>query len=949
MGTRPTVILATLFATLILVSCATTAPVVTSVPPERQVLPGYIRGSKDVRAKRVIVFIHGVFGDGTSTWTNPSNRAYFPRLVADDPTFAGVDVWVHEFESPTLRRGHTIDELADDLRKWLNNDNVIANHDEVVFVCHSMGGLVARAYLLKYRVPASQVRMLYFFSTPTTGADVATLARLVSANPQLTDMRKMATDAVGTLGTWQAQWVASEYNQATRSFCAYELLPTFGMQIVQRESATNLCNTRYDPLRRDHLAIVKPADDRDDSYIAFREAYRETFPNATVLTPPTPPTAPATKPADDNAPLTTGRDAQIDSIIEQMDVRSLLGQVLMVGFAAGKDHQDANQRLASLVQDYSLGAVILYYFNFPNELTAASGETARHIAGLTANLQRAVYESQPPDRKIPLLIAIDQEGGRDVHIKRDITRMPNQIHLGVTRNPVLAERVGTAVGTELAALGINVNLAPVADINTKHVTDLIGRRAFSSRPDVAAALAVAFTRGLQASGILAIAKHYPGHGNAATDPHRAMTSMEYQTKDELEENDAIPFKAVAHAGADGIMTSHMLTPLDNNLPATISPSAIRYLREDLKYDGLVVTDDIVDMMGILMDKSGKIIRDRASVARDALRAGHDLILFGCVSRYELPQDPKRTITREEFAAIHATLLRHFETHPEDRALLRASVRRVLRAKARLAPLNTAITDWMKPFDDTAFRSLLQQHDELARNVASASAVLITEQGRVIADQEQAAHFRQGYGPLHSGALWREGDRIVLVSPTTIPQDELYDALTARWIPKDQFIYIPLIHGWRDDYERRILARLWGRVIPEYSHTSSITGKTTYHYDEAIDPEVDRIVARARDARLVIFGAFKHEHLRILNRVCDKLTTPAQEIIVLLFKEEPYFLVERLYAQRNVTILYVSPWPTTALAADILFGNLRPRPASALPVPVTGIVDRPVGLPHHAQE
>jgi pimeloyl-ACP methyl ester carboxylesterase len=270
---------------------ACTTSVTTAVPahpPDARphALPGYIRGSKDSHADRVIVFIHGVFGDGTSTWTNPATHAYFPALIRDDKTFDGVDIWVHEFDTPKLRRTYTIDELADHLRKYLNNDNVIANHRQVIFVCHSLGGLVARAYLLKYRLPVNQVPMIYFFSTPTTGADVATLASFISANPQLTDMRKMTTDSPGTIGTWQSQWVASEYSHATLSYCGYETLPIHGVQIVQRESATNLCNTRYDPIRRDHIAIVKPADNTsDESYVAFRGAYRETFEHRQQATP----------------------------------------------------------------------------------------------------------------------------------------------------------------------------------------------------------------------------------------------------------------------------------------------------------------------------------------------------------------------------------------------------------------------------------------------------------------------------------------------------------------------------------------------------------------------------------------------------------------------------------------------------------------------------------------
>lgn len=242
--------------------------------------PGYVRGDRDTRAKRVIIFVHGVIGNGTSTWTNQSTGAYFPALVASDGAFASVDVWVHEFDTPKFRQSYTIDELADHLRRYLNNDNVITNHDEVIFVAHSMGGLIARAYLLKYQreVSPAKVRMLYFFSTPSTGSDVASLGSLLSKNPQLADMRKMTTDDAGVLGVWEAQWTSSPYAQGTLSYCAYELLPTFGTFVVQRESARHLCNTRPDPIARNHIDIVKPANNTtDESYVAFREAYRDTF------------------------------------------------------------------------------------------------------------------------------------------------------------------------------------------------------------------------------------------------------------------------------------------------------------------------------------------------------------------------------------------------------------------------------------------------------------------------------------------------------------------------------------------------------------------------------------------------------------------------------------------------------------------------------------------------
>ncbi|MEO8383250.1 MAG: alpha/beta fold hydrolase [Acidobacteriota bacterium] len=276
-----TTLMVTVMLTVMLTACSSAATTVAPVRKDSPVyqLPGYIRGSKELRADRVIVFIHGVIGDGTSTWTNTTTGAYFPALVSDDHTFDGVDIWAHEFDSPKLRRSYTIDELADHLRKYLNNDNVIANHRQVVFVCHSLGGLIARAYLLKYRdLSPDRVPMIYFFSTPTTGSDLANITRVISANPQLTDMRKMTTDDPGVLGVWEAQWTSSDYARQILSYCAYELLPTYGVYVVQRESARHLCNTRPDPIEKNHIEIAKPANNTtDERYVAFREAYRDTF------------------------------------------------------------------------------------------------------------------------------------------------------------------------------------------------------------------------------------------------------------------------------------------------------------------------------------------------------------------------------------------------------------------------------------------------------------------------------------------------------------------------------------------------------------------------------------------------------------------------------------------------------------------------------------------------
>lgn len=258
--------------------------------PTKYSLPGYVRGARNVPAKKVIVFVHGFIGNGESTWTNSTTGAYFPELLRDDDVFRDTNIWVHNFPSSLTRASYSIDELADHLRRHLNEDNVIFNHQQIIFVAHSLGGLVVRAYLLKYRdqVPPESVPMLYFFSTPTTGTDLANFVKVVSRNSSLGDMSKMRTNAPGVLGTFGSQWSSSAFPRVTRSYCAYETLRTYGIQVVQRESAEHLCNSRLDPIALNHIDISKPADRRDESYISFRDAFRETFQSRATATEPSP-------------------------------------------------------------------------------------------------------------------------------------------------------------------------------------------------------------------------------------------------------------------------------------------------------------------------------------------------------------------------------------------------------------------------------------------------------------------------------------------------------------------------------------------------------------------------------------------------------------------------------------------------------------------------------------
>jgi hypothetical protein len=233
-------------------------------------------GSAPSTKDTVIVFVHGVFGDACSTW-KARNGAYWPDLVAHDDLFSGSDVYVYNFPTPKLRASYNVGELAADMKLHLDDAGIPGVYKHVVFVAHSMGGLIVRSYLLDSRPDPKRFPVLLFYATPTTGADIANLARVISDNPQLTDMRKMTTDDAGVLGLIQSQWQSSPYRSGTKSYCAYEKLPTAKIMIVQRESATQLCTERFQPIDTDHIDIVKPQGRDDSSYLFLRAAYRDNF------------------------------------------------------------------------------------------------------------------------------------------------------------------------------------------------------------------------------------------------------------------------------------------------------------------------------------------------------------------------------------------------------------------------------------------------------------------------------------------------------------------------------------------------------------------------------------------------------------------------------------------------------------------------------------------------
>jgi beta-N-acetylhexosaminidase len=237
------------------------------------------------------------------------------------------------------------------------------------------------------------------------------------------------------------------------------------------------------------------------------------------------------------------------------------------------------------------------------------------VRRLTAAIQGARPTGAPP-----VLIAADQEGGQLVGLGDGTTQFAGAMALGATGDDGLAERIAAATARELRALGVNVDYAPVCDLADNPGNPALGIRAFGDDPEAVGRLAAGTVRGLQAEGVAATAKHFPGAGDTAADPHHELPLVR-RTSAELAERELVPFRAALAAGARMVLTGHFaLLDQGDDLPTSLSATVLRdLLRRQLRFDGVTVTDAL-DMRA-LAQGSAQIVDAIA-----ALRAGEDVLL-----------------------------------------------------------------------------------------------------------------------------------------------------------------------------------------------------------------------------------------------------------------------------------------------------------------------------------
>lgn len=288
-----------------------------------------------------------------------------------------------------------------------------------------------------------------------------------------------------------------------------------------------------------------------------------------------------------------------------MKLNELIGQHMLVGIS-GLTLTDSEKKF---IVENNISGVVLFARNL---------STPEQIRDLCAEIQSLRHKTVS---KAPLFIGIDMEGGRVHRLKAPFTQWPPLKTVGDLDAPTVAFHFAHRMGLEMMAVGINLDFAPSVDVYTNPKNTVIGDRAVSSDPHQVEKMASALVRGYIKSGILSCAKHFPGHGNTIIDSHEELPIEEADLK-RLHEVELVPFRKALRSRVDMVMTAHILfKSVDKDWPATLSEFFLKkMLRDELKYKGLVITDDL-DMKAMAKHY------DKAFIPVRALQAGAELLLY----------------------------------------------------------------------------------------------------------------------------------------------------------------------------------------------------------------------------------------------------------------------------------------------------------------------------------
>ncbi len=355
--------------------------------------------------------------------------------------------------------------------------------------------------------------------------------------------------------------------------------------------------------------------------------------------------------------------ARIEGLLAEMSLAEKVGQVMIVAFAGPSFSPELQQTLQKLRP----GGVILY------DVMGNIGDV-RQVAGLVSEIQQFTLDSG----RIPLFISADQEGGLVCRITEGVTVFPGNMTLGAAGSEGSAALSAAITARELRILGLNFNLAPVLDVNNNPANPVIGVRSFGADPAAVARLGQAVIGSYRSEQVVSAAKHFPGHGDTHLDSHHALPLIT-QDRRRLDSVELIPFQAAVDAGVPAIMSAHLLVPAltgSDTLPVTLSSRALGYLRDEMGFSGLIISDSMG--MGAI---TGQWTLEEASII--AFLSGVDLLLFGA----DVGADP------DVYARLHRVLLEAVQSGSIPVERLDQSVRRILAVKMEYGIIDDPMPRW----------------------------------------------------------------------------------------------------------------------------------------------------------------------------------------------------------------------------------------------------------------
>ncbi|MFC4799500.1 beta-N-acetylhexosaminidase [Neobacillus sp. GCM10023253] len=293
----------------------------------------------------------------------------------------------------------------------------------------------------------------------------------------------------------------------------------------------------------------------------------------------------------------------ISKVISNMSLDEKIGQMILAGISGTTMDPNAQK----LISQFHVGGIIFFKNNF---------ETPEQTVQLVNQL-KAENSSN-----LPLFLSVDQEGGRVTRLPGGLANFPPNGQIGQVYDPEFSYKVGTLLGQELKEFGLNLDFAPVLDINSNPNNPVIGDRSFGNNSEIVSELGIQTMKGIQSQNVIPSIKHFPGHGDTSVDSHLDLPIVNKSLK-ELKELELIPFERAIDDGADVVMVAHILLPeLDKTNPASMSKAIMTdLLRKQLSFRGVIITDDMT--MGAITEHF-----DIGKAAVESVKAGSDIILVG---------------------------------------------------------------------------------------------------------------------------------------------------------------------------------------------------------------------------------------------------------------------------------------------------------------------------------